>query len=156
MNQLSFGNIDILPVPNVITFGTANIDSSELTINTDIKNIGFIKNWIQIISNPKIPFNMEDYVCDIKLETNNNTYYLRKVWPHSALDSGQFCVIKFIFDSYSFNDNITYKPYIDKPYVKKQNKKELEKIEINKIMDELDDWLKNPEKNWDKRLVSKG
>jgi len=148
MNQLSFGNINILSLPNVININNAIIDLNKLTINTDIKNISFIENWMQIVSNPKMPFNAVEYTCDVEIKIDDNIYYFKKVWPCYVLNLGSFCVIEFIFNSYSFDDNITYKPCI-----KKQNRKELEKIEFNKIMDELDSWLKNPEKVWEERLA---
>ncbi len=147
MNQLTFGNIKI-PIPNVINFINASVDSSKLTISTD-ENIYFIKNWMQALSNP-ISFNMDDYTCDIKLEINDKAYYFRKTWPCSVLDLGKFCVIEFIFNNYSI-DNI-YEPYVVKPYIKESNKKELEKIELNKILNELDNWLKNPQDDWEKRF----
>jgi len=147
MNKLSLSNINISSVPDVINFMTCSMDSNKFSINTDIKNINFIKNWMQIISNPKIHFNVDDYTCDAKIEINNNTYCFIKAWPCSVLDLGQFCVIEFIYNHYYFDNNII-KPYINKPYIIESNKKEIEKI-----IDELDDWLKNPEKDWEKRLV---
>ena len=149
MNKLILDNIN-LPIPNIINIGQCFIDSGKLTINTTVDYITPISNWIQIISNPTIPFNMENYVCDAQLCIDEHVNHLTKLWPCSVSDFGQYCIIEFIFNSYIVDCDI--KEYVVKPYIKQQNKKELEKIEINKIMNELDDWLKNPQENWDKRF----
>lgn len=149
MNKLVFDNTNNLLIPDSINIVQCFVDSGKLTVNT-IDNINSINNWIQAVANPASLLNINSYMCNAQLYINDRVNQLKELWPCSISDFDSYRVVEFIFNSYVVDHVV--EPYVVKPYIKQQNKKELEKVELNKIMDELTEWLENPEKNWDNRL----
>lgn len=145
MNKLVFDSTNNLLIPDSINIAQCFVDSGKLTINT-VDDINPISSWMQAVANPVSLLDMNSYMCNAQLYINDRVNQLRELWPCSISDFGSYRVVEFIFNSY------VVEPYVVKPYIKQQNKKELEKVELNKIMDELTEWLENPEKNWDNRL----
>lgn len=149
MNKLVFYNTDNLLIPDSINIVQCFVDSGKLTINT-VDSINPINNWMQAIINSALLLDTNSYMCNAQLYVNDRTNQLKELWPCSISDFGSYRIVEFIFNSYIVNHVV--EPYVVKPYIKQQNKKELEKIELNKIMNELTEWLENPEKNWYNRL----